>query len=451
MLRGANMQKIEPLFDFTTDESNILIHQSQAEVCINGNIYKGNGAVRLELIPQADIHVYGYFKGVSARDISDFVVDRPNVSFFSINGRKLEGFYLSNGGNITTGECNIKWCPESEPINGVGDESTEISLLIFHLFNFGDFIGTRKKKEQVEGTYHSIECVDLNFGDWQVQLESLPSTRENIKTLKKEGGYRLTHIGVIKKVNGAYFSGNDAQNYLDSLKYFLSFAKGGWCVPICAVGFDATGSRVWESWSSPQEPWRIPRSWFDRFNSIQLAILFPGFMNKLNEDEWGAALRGIIYWYLSSNFSSRGVDAGIILTQTAIERLSYEYAVKDKRLLTVKGFKDLWASDKFRILFSSLGIPLEIPNETPELQKHAKNFGWLDAQHALTEIRNSIVHPENKKCDRLNSALSDAWNLGLWYLEMGLLAICGYSGTYGNRLKKRYIGQVEEVPWNKKQ
>jgi hypothetical protein len=170
-------------------------------------------------------------------------------------------------------------------------------------------------------------------------------------------------------------------------------------------------------------------------------------MKMWDNDDWRKALHEVIYWYLNANYSPRGIDAGIILTQAAIERLSYEYAVRDRRLLVLKGFKDLLASDKFRIIFSSLGIPLEIPKETPEIDKLAKNFNWLDAPHALTEIRNSLVHPEHKKRGQIDSAYYEAWNLGLWYLEMGLLAVCGYSGTYGNRLKQRYVGQVENVPW----
>ena len=170
-------------------------------------------------------------------------------------------------------------------------------------------------------------------------------------------------------------------------------------------------------------------------------------MSRWAHSDWRGALHEVIYWYLNANHSSRGIDAGIILTQAAIERLSYELAVKQKRLLTVNGFKDLWASDKFRLLFSSLGIPIEIPLETPELQRLAKEFNWADAPHALTEIRNSLVHPENKRRGQLDAAYYEAWELGLWYLEMGVLAICGYSGTYGNRLKKRMVGQTENVPW----
>jgi hypothetical protein len=169
----------------------------------------------------------------------------------------------------------------------------------------------------------------------------------------------------------------------------------------------------------------------------------------LNEN-WGEALWEAIYWYLIANDSRRGIEPGIILAQAAIERLSYELAVKDRRLLGKEGFKKLQASDKFRVLFSSLGIPIDINAETPELQKLSSQKGWVDAPHALTEIRNAIVHPEHKDREQLGSAYFEAWNLGLWYLEMCILAICGYSGTYGNRLKRgRWIGEVEDVPWKR--
>jgi len=297
---------------------------------------------------------------------------------------------------------------------------------------------------------HRIEHVDLIYDQWNIELKSLLSTRDDIKKLKEEGGYRLTHVGGIKRVDSALFSGKEAQEFLRALRFFLSFAKGGWCEPICAVGFDETGNHVWESWSSSREPWHASPSWFDPHNGSQLTILFPEFMKRWNNDDWREALDEVIYWYLNANSSAHGIDAGIILTQAAIERLSYEYAVKDKRLLMLNGFKDLLASDKFRLLFSSLGIPLEIPKETPEIVKLAKKFCWLDAPHALTEIRNSLVHPEHKRRGQLDSVYYEAWNLGLWYLEMGLLAVCGYSGTYGNRLKQRFVGQVENVPWDKR-
>jgi hypothetical protein len=133
--------------------------------------------------------------------------------------------------------------------------------------------------------------------------------------------------------------------------------------------------------------------------------------------------------------------------QAAIERLAYEFVVRDKLLLTKQGFKDLRASDKFRLLFSSVKIPLDIPAETLELTKLAKQFNWQDSPHALTEIRNSLIHPDHKRRGQLDDVYYEAWKLGLWNLELGILAVCGYSGTYSSRLKFKLPGKVEDVPW----
>ena len=443
------MNELEPAFDFIKDQSSILLHQGCAAICIDGNKYSGSGEVRLDLLPKADIHLYGYFEGVSVQDAMGAHMGQKTISSFSIDGRQIEGFRLSSGGDIDSKEYNVKWCPKSEPILGVGDESTQMSRLVFHLFNFVDLIGTRRTMEQSGTAMHAIEHIDLVSDEWKIELKSLISTRENIKILKEAGGYQLTHIGDIQKTDGASFSGKDAYACLKAVRFFLSFAKGGWCEPLCAVGFDGVGNRVWECWSSPRDPWHEPISWFDHHNSSQLAALFPCFIKKWANDDWAEALQEVIWWYSSANFSSRGIDAGIILTQAAIERLSYEYAVKEKRLLTVNGFKDLWASDKFRLLFSSIGLSLDIPNETPKSRQFAGQMNWLDAPHSLTEIRNSLVHPEHKHRRQFGNVYHEAWNLGLWYLEMSVLAVCDYCGTYGSRLKRRFIGQIEDVPWKK--
>jgi hypothetical protein len=447
---NTDIHRLEPAFDFSGDGSSVQLFQGQAEMCIEGNTYTGDGEVRLDLLPRANINLYGYFSGVSVKNAMETSIGQKEISSFSINGHQIEGFMISSGCNVRNQQyINVKWCPKSEPVIGVGDDSTQMTRVVFHLFNFVDFFGTRRSTEQSGTAIYAIEHVDLDCDEWNVEMKSLISTRENIKKLKQEGGYRLTHIGDFKRTDQTPFAGREAERCLHALRFFLSFAKGSWCEPICAVGFDASGNRVWESWSSPRDPWQNPLSWFDPHNGSQISTLFPGFMKRWASEDWREALHEVIYWYLNANYSSRGIDAGIILTQAAIERLSYEYSVKEKKLLTSKGFKDLWASDKFRLLFSSLRIPIDIPPETPNLKTLASagQMNWLDAPHALTEIRNSLVHPEHKLRGQLGTVYPEAWNLGLWYLEMGILAICGYSGTYGNRLNQRWVGQTEDVPW----
>ena len=54
--------RLEPAFDFVADESSVLLHQSQAEIEINGKHYAGDVEVRLDLLPRANVYLYGQFK-----------------------------------------------------------------------------------------------------------------------------------------------------------------------------------------------------------------------------------------------------------------------------------------------------------------------------------------------------------------------------------------------------
>lgn len=450
-MTNTYIHECKPAYDFTASSTSVLLQRGPAEITINGNTYSGNAEARLDLLPRASIHLYGRFKGVSPADVTSLMTGQKTVSSFSIDNRQIEGFPINIEGNLAAidQEMTIKWISKSEPIIGIGNDSTQMTRVVFHLFNFVDFLGARRTVEREGDATHSIEHIDFKYDGWRVKLKSLVETKNNIKSLKEEGGYRLTHIGCVDQIDHAPYTGKDIKHILKALRYFMSFAKGIWSEPVCVVGFDASGNRVWESWSSPSESWYTPRSWFDPHNSSQLAKLFSGFMGRWTDNYWHDALHEVIYWYLNANYSSRGIDTGIILTQAAIERISFELVVKDRRLITIDGFKALRASDKFRLLFSSVGIPLDIPAETPTLQELASpnHMNWLDGPHALTEIRNALVHPEHKHRGRFSNAYYEAWNLGLWYLEMSILAVCGYSGTYGNRLKQRWIGQTENVPW----
>ncbi len=436
---------LKPYYNFQQPNDSILLTQTKASVLIEEKEYKVDAKVYLDLLPDAIIHICTSLPYISSSQIF-------NVEELAVAGKDLP--VLAEKVNPSSaGKVDVTWCLSEEPMTGLGDQNTSINSVVFHLFNYKGLFGTRRSVESVGKTSHAIQHVDIKANGWKVELKSLPTTSETLKTLKETGGYGLTHIGCLQKEDGSSFEGKTAEDMLTVLRTFLSFSKGMWCNPCLAVGFDNEENRVWEAWNSPRGHWDRPPSWFDPHHCEQLVNLFPSFLTKWENESWQEALSEVIYWYLSSNCSTLGrgigIDAGIILTQAAIERLSYEYAVKTKRLITVNGFKDLRASDKFRLLFSSLGISIDISSQTPNLQKLAlaREIKWLDAPHALTEVRNSLVHPEHKHRHQFNSAFYEAWNLGLWYLELSILRICGYSGSYSNRLINKHVGTVEDVPW----
>ena len=436
---------LQPCYDFPKPNENTVLAQTKASVIVRGKPHEVDVEVRLRLLPSPRIEIEG------ALPESLGILRLDSVENVIIEGKDIPGFMIRAPFSWPGGS-RLVWSLKHEPTIARGTAETEMVCVVFHLFNYEGLFGTRGSIEHFGNTSYAIHHVDLKVDGWNIELKSMVTTSDTLKTLKEMGGFGLTHIGCLKKEGGSGFEGKIAEKMLTALRYFLSFSKGMWSNPCLAVGFDDKEKRVWEAWSSPQGHWASPILWFDPHHCNQLVNLFPGFMAKWENENWQEALREVIYWYLSSNCSTLGrgigIDAGIILTQAAIERLSFEYVVRHKRLIEEGGFKDLRASDKFRMLFSSLDIPIDIPSLLPELQKLAKRFNWIDSPHAITEIRNSLVHPEHKRRGQVGVAFFSAWNLGQWYLELALLRICEYSGTYGNRLiRQRYIGDVESVPW----
>ena len=437
---------LQPCYDFMNPNENTVLAQTKASFTVRGKPHEVDVEVRLRLLPSPGIEIEG------ALPESLGILQLDSVQDVTIEGKDMPGFlirvpFFSPGGS------RFVWALKHEPPIARGSVDTEMVCGVFHIFNYIDFHGTRRSTEETATGGYAIYHVDLKASGWNVEIKSLSTTSSTLKTLRETGGYGLTHVGLLQKEDGSIFDGKTAEDILNALRHFFSFSKGMLCNPCLAVGFDDKEQRVWQAWSSPRGQWKTPSSWFDPHHCDQLVNFFVGFMAKWENDDWRDALREGIYWYLSSNCSTLGlgigIDAGIILTQAAIERLSFEYVVSQKRMIEKEGFKNLRASDKFRLLFSSLGIPIDIPASLAELQKLAKQFNWIDAPHAITEIRNSLVHPEHKQRGQFGQTFYYAWNLGQWYLELALLRICNYSGTYGNRLIQRFVGNVELVPWEK--
>jgi hypothetical protein len=432
---------LKPCYDFTKPNEDIILTKTKASVTVHGKPYEVDVVVRLRLLPSTRIVIEG------ALPESSGILQFDSVEKVTIEGNDMHGFLIWIP-FPWPGERKFVWLLKHEPAIMSVTGETKMVCVAFHIFNYNDFQGTRKSTEENTTGLYTIDHIDLKASGWDVEIRTLSTTSDTFKTLHEIGGCGLTHIGSLQKEDGSIFDGKTAEDMLNALRHFFSFSKGLWCNPCLAVGFDNEENKVWEMWSSPHGYWGLPSSWFDPHHCDQLVNLFPGFMNRWENKEWQKALHEVIYWYLSSNCSTLGrgigIDAGIILTQTAIERLSFEYVVRHKRLIAESGFNDLRASDKFRMLFSSLDIPIDIPSSLPELQK----FNWVDAPHAITEIRNSLIHPKHR--GQFGKAFYPAWNLGQWYLELALLRIFKYSGTYCNRLiQKRCVGEIEPVPWKK--
>lgn len=325
-----------------------------------------------------------------------------------------------------------------------------LSAVLLHLPNFCDTLGVGIKRPDLGLSW--LGRFNLVSDDWKITLDKAENYQSVFLALKTLGGFALTHIVKIERPGGQQFDIQEIESLKEALFYFLSFARGFWIEPTLEVGFDGNGKKVWESWSRPRtDSWRNVGSWFDRQQPNRLTELWRGFLAKLNDPVWGEPLRRAIRWYIAANLKSGDLEGAIVLAQTGHELLSWTRFVSEKGL-TSEGFDKLPASDRLRLLLVEARIPLVVPSLLSSLAPRCQTEKLIDGPHAITFLRNKLVHPTPTNLQRLASfnynELQDAYLLSLWYLELLLLYVLGYQGEYGNRLiYLRATGQVEPVPW----
>lgn len=336
----------------------------------------------------------------------------------------------------------------------------------FHLINF---IGC------------SNETIELDYGDWQIKIKEIDNVRPIYDLLEKQGGYSITHMGLLRLKKGA-FKFEDVCNQLDALYYFCAFLSGRWCGPILSVGF-TNGAKSWEMWdviteegyaildkldktgkqnrkivSSARDRLRLTSrisgwEWTDLVTITEVKQIFHGFMKKWEDVSWKNSLKTAIFLYVEANQGSGGTEGAIILAQSALELLAAQDAGENRRTQ---------ADERIRQLLKGKKIPIEIPLDSADLRNfcekeltHERN---RDGPRIITYIRNKITHSTGADTRCLQNIedkikLQTLW-LGIWYLEMTLLCFFEYTGKYANRLWrfreesfKGGLGFYQQVPW----
>jgi hypothetical protein len=89
--------------------------------------------------------------------------------------------------------------------------------------------------------------------------------------------------------------------------------------------------------------------------------------------------------------------------------------------------RGLTASNKFRLLASSMSIPTVVPEQLNRLKRNtATNKPWYDAMEAITKLRNGLVHPGSTKHSVDDATYHDAWNFSLWFISLAILRLFNY-------------------------
>lgn len=444
-------ESLKPAYNFVSLSEPVILSQGPVVANLDGTAYPGAADLLIQFIPSPSLFFHANLQAEKTSPFA-FAYKELTKSSFLFSGLEIDGFCGARRVLENFKNWELDWHPKYEPVE-LDDMSSKTSVTaIFHLFNFPDFQGGQHQ----DTAPARCPLLILESEEWKIYIQALPdgATREAWNRIKAENGCFLTHMVKLERKDGELFSGDDASEQCHLLNSFLSFAKGGRCTPVCGVGFDAAGATTWKNFAAP--PVSKPHySWFTPFKGCQLEFLFPLFAKCWQQsEEWKNCLSTAIYWYTQANAGGGSLDiyGAIILAQSALERLAHHYLVVDRKMISAKGFDDLRASDRLRMLFAVCGIPNEIMDLTPDIcqanDSFKKNSKWMDAPHAITDIRNELVHPVKKK--EVDDCFLDAWKLSLWYLELSILAMCGYDGTYTSRLTAKCANESETVPWGKK-
>ena len=372
-------------------------------------------------------------------------------------GDKIDLIILGQENNILEGQItHTSSVIRGEIIDTKTDENKQserqASYAKFFIPNFRYIIGTLIRYERQESVFRGNNRLSLSAKGWNITMDSLSNIDQLEKELINSSGFAITHYGILEKKDGSLFDYQESKQIFDALKWYLSFVSGSSISPYALVGFNADHNEVWKGWkSSCMFPYQNNISWVSKFDRQTFEEPFKGFADLYFDPEWSDSLQQMIYIYVEANHVAINVESKIILLQSALELLAYEILVEKNRVLSPQGFERLPSGESIRLLFGWLKIPLDISAHLEVLHKTAKEQNWL-APDAITQIRNSIVHPTRKNRIKLNNHYQEAYqvrHLCRWSLELCILKLCNYNGKYTNRLKRtQYSGDVDPVPWS---
>lgn len=224
-----------------------------------------------------------------------------------------------------------------------------------------------------------------------------------------------------------------------------------WTGPILPIGFNQDGDAAWQNWAN----WKLGRwggmpTWFDNLIPNALVAIAPEMWRRWEDPQWHRALQTLVSSLVEAN-TTPATEVRLLLIETTLELLSWMLLVETQHVYSRGKFDELSAADKFKALLSRYGVSPAIPQELSRLRVLASARGYKDEPEACTQLRNGLVHPDEKGRRRVETLVVEekieAAQLLHWYAEVVILKDLGYTGKYGNRLKlPRWTGDVEALP-----
>lgn len=430
----------------TKNDEDAIIYDGPAKFSKEEHNYTCHCTIRLHK------HLNSYISTVTSLPVVDHdeyrsLIKSEYLGILKINGLESHPVLSRSYYKYASGESvEVESFYDNERQLVFFDESSCMTRIDFRIFNFiQDGIPSRKIEHEA-----TKETNPTNSSGINIEIKPSFFIHSDLSHLKRASGFIQTHTVSIEKSDFSCFSLKEAEEYLNIFKYLFSFAAGYWCGPVCAAGISKNGNKSLQILNPPFAAWQKSQTWCYTGNTFQIRYALNRFIQKMLDERWKPILKKCIGLYTKANQTKYGFNSGILLIQAALEALSFDILVNKEKSISARGFRNLPASDKIRLLLSNLSIPLRLPESETSLIELSESLHWDDAPRGFTEIRNSLVHPEHKHLQLITEyALSGAWRLGMWYLELCLLRIFNYNQLVYNRVREGSDDIFVYPPWVK--
>lgn len=425
---------------YESQESPI-VEKIQISLTVNDRFITTQGILFSSLMPKPRTVI-------ELNDLPNELPIEPGKSYdFKLdNGNEIQAKCVSNTSRTIDSDSNSKsvFIPQGgcwtlmktkEPLNSVA----------VRVVNFSNFISseydTLKHVQNGKSLSSTVPTIHLNVEKWAIKVTTVPKLNEILEDIRKSDGNVVTHTCNVSRSDNSTFSIHTVRDLLHKLRLFLSFARGRFCGLTDIVGRNGSGETIWRELGCPKvDPWNDTQSWFDVVQGPILAVVFPGFYKCMSKVPIGNRIELGLHWYLLANRGIGFLEPDLVLAQTALELLSCVILKKNKKNHEKTG-------EFIRSALDKLPVSVEVPNDLQFMYDFANKQKFEHGPHALTEIRNDMVHCQTNHDGIPTRLLFDAKMLSLWYVELMLLKLSGYNGMYSNRITRDWVGEVETVPW----
>lgn len=183
-----------------------------------------------------------------------------------------------------------------------------------------------------------------------------------------------------------------------------------------------------------------------------VAAIAEGYARVTADGAVERVLQRAIHHLLSAD-SPEVLEVRVPVACSGLELLSWAVLRRNGWIAAGPSRRQLPAAAQARLLLAWAGLEPELPDELSAL---AARRGRLGQPHAggpelVFDVRNAVIHPPKSLKDPEWPSLDElieAWQLSTMYLQLALLRLLDYQGSYRSRLRldgTRFDAQP--VPW----